>query len=205
MRQIILAVAAIACAAPALVQPVAAQPADPAVVEKYVAATFRSASPEWQARVKQDATQQLCSLRRNEPTTAEATEIQKREAANVKLPADGKVIGEWKKGEKVAQNGRGGQFSDPPGTVSGGNCYACHQMAGAEVSYGTLGPSLLQYGKLHDYDPKAAVATFVKIYNPQSVVACSNMPRFGHNGILTEAQIRDVVAYLFDPASPVNQ
>jgi len=31
------------------------------------------------------------------------------------------------------------------------------------------------------------------------------MPRFGHNGILTDQQIRDVVALLLDPMSPVNQ
>jgi sulfur-oxidizing protein SoxX len=31
------------------------------------------------------------------------------------------------------------------------------------------------------------------------------MPRFGQHHILTEQQIRDVVALLVDPASPVNQ
>jgi sulfur-oxidizing protein SoxX len=31
------------------------------------------------------------------------------------------------------------------------------------------------------------------------------MPRFGQNGILTEQQIKDVVALLMDPKSPVNQ
>ncbi|MEO8136346.1 MAG: sulfur oxidation c-type cytochrome SoxX, partial [Betaproteobacteria bacterium] len=31
------------------------------------------------------------------------------------------------------------------------------------------------------------------------------MPRFGHNGILTEKQIKDVVALLLDPESPVNK
>ena len=31
------------------------------------------------------------------------------------------------------------------------------------------------------------------------------MPRFGHSGILTEAQIKDVVALLMDPESPVNK
>jgi sulfur-oxidizing protein SoxX len=31
------------------------------------------------------------------------------------------------------------------------------------------------------------------------------MPRFGHNGILTEQQIKDVVALLMDPESPVNK
>jgi sulfur-oxidizing protein SoxX len=31
------------------------------------------------------------------------------------------------------------------------------------------------------------------------------MPRFGHKGILTEQQVKDVVALLMDPASPVNK
>jgi sulfur-oxidizing protein SoxX len=30
------------------------------------------------------------------------------------------------------------------------------------------------------------------------------MPRFGTQGILTEQQIKDVMAFLLDPASPVN-
>jgi sulfur-oxidizing protein SoxX len=31
------------------------------------------------------------------------------------------------------------------------------------------------------------------------------MPRFGHQQILTEQQLRDVMALLLDPASPVNK
>jgi sulfur-oxidizing protein SoxX len=31
------------------------------------------------------------------------------------------------------------------------------------------------------------------------------MPRFGHAGILTEQQIKDVVALLMAPDSPVNK
>ena len=34
---------------------------------------------------------------------------------------------------------------------------------------------------------------------------CSTMPRFGHNGVLDEQQVKDVTAFLFDPASPVNK
>jgi len=47
--------------------------------------------------------------------------------------------------------------------------------------------------------------TFAKIYNSEAFLACSNMPRFGHKGILTEQQIKDVTALLLDSASPVNQ
>jgi len=46
---------------------------------------------------------------------------------------------------------------------------------------------------------------YIKIYNSQAVVACSNMPRFGHTKVLTIDQIKDVMAYLFDRQSPVNQ
>ena len=31
------------------------------------------------------------------------------------------------------------------------------------------------------------------------------MPRFGHSEILTEAQVKDLVALLMDPESPVNK
>ena len=31
------------------------------------------------------------------------------------------------------------------------------------------------------------------------------MPRFGHAGLLDEDQIRDLMALLLDPKSPVNQ
>ena len=47
--------------------------------------------------------------------------------------------------------------------------------------------------------------TWGKVYDAQAYSACSNMPRFGHNKVLTEQQIKDVVALLLDPTSPVNQ
>jgi sulfur-oxidizing protein SoxX len=31
------------------------------------------------------------------------------------------------------------------------------------------------------------------------------MPRFGHQGILTEAQMKDLMALLLDPDSPINK
>jgi sulfur-oxidizing protein SoxX len=159
----------------------------------------------WKDRLKQDETQVSCSRFRNNPSEAEATSIMEREAATIVFPADGGVVGNWREGEKIAQNGRGGQFSDGPDTVNGGNCYACHQLARSELSYGTLGPSLTEYGKNRQYTPEAAKDAFAKIYNSQATFACSNMPRFGYHKFLTEQQIKDVVAYLLDPESPVNK
>ena len=75
----------------------------------------------------------------------------------------------------------------------------------AEISFGTLGPSLLGYGRAKDFSPAAQKELYERIYNPQSALACSNMPRFGHNKFLTVDQIKDLVALLMDPNSPVNK
>ncbi len=137
------------------------------------------------------------------------------EAANlqtVKQPTDGRFLGDWKEGEKIAQNGRGMTWSDPAGVPSGGNCYNCHELSRQELSYGTIGPSLYNYGKLRGVaDPASAAAkpivdyTWSKLWNAKAFNACSGMPRFGHSGILTEGQIKDIMALLLDPQSPVNR
>lgn len=176
-----------------------------AVIDAYIKSTFGKASAEWQARIKPDDSLAVCNTTRNNPSSAESEAMLKRESARVVYPADGKFLGDWKKGYQVANNGRGGQFSDPPGTVAGGNCFACHQLDPKEVSYGTLGPSLSAYGRDRKYDPETIKDAYTKIYNSMAVVPCSNMPRFGVNKVLDEQQIKDVMAYLFDPESPVNK
>lgn len=183
----------------------AAKAPDPALVDRYIKSTFGKAPPEWQARIEPDETLKACNAYHNNVPSAEADKIVARELARVVYPADGKFLGNWKEGAKIANNGRGGQFSDPPGTVSGGNCYACHQMEQKEVSYGTLGPSLTNYGKDRKFDPEEIKNAYTKVYNSQAVLACSNMPRFGVNKVLSEEQIKDIVAFLFDPESPINK
>ena len=204
-----LKIAALALATCITALPVSAQTApktaDPAVVEAYLKATFGKAPPEWQERIVPDETLKVCNTYHNNVPSAEADAITKRELAKVVYPADGKLLGDWKEGAKIANNGRGGQFSDPPDTVAGGNCYACHQMEQKELSFGTLGPSLTNYGKDRKFAADEAKNAFTKIYDSQAVLACSNMPRFGANKVLTEKQITDLVAFLFDPESPVNK
>jgi len=177
----------------------------PALVDSYVKATFGKAPPEWQARIEPDETLKTCNAHRNEVSSADADKIVARELARIPMPADGKFLGNWKEGQKTANNGRGGQFSDDEKTISGGNCYACHQLEKAELSYGTIGPSLTSYGKDRKYDPDDVKRAYIKIYDSQALQACSNMPRFGVNKVLTEQQIKDLVALLFDPESPVNK
>jgi L-cysteine S-thiosulfotransferase len=179
--------------------------ADPALVERAVQGLWSKASPEWTALNTQDETQKICSTTKNEPSDADFRKILGREQDTVLYPSDNNVMGDWKKGEQVAQRGTGGQFTDTLGTYQGGNCYACHQMAKSELSYGTLGPSLLNYGKDRKFAANEARMTYAKIYNAQSVLPCSQMPRFGHAKFLTEEQIKDAVAFLFDRDSPVNK
>jgi sulfur-oxidizing protein SoxX len=97
------------------------------------------------------------------------------------------------------------QFSDDPKGPVGANCYACHQLTKAELAYGTIGPSLYNFGKLRGYGTEIQKYAYGKVYNAEAYSACTNMPRFGHKGILSEEQIKDVVALLMDPQSPVNQ
>src|SRR5262249_42907788 len=148
--------------------------------------------------------QRLCSLYRNNPPPDVASAMRARAAASLVYPSDGIMIGDWKRGEAIAEDGRGGQFTDPPGRASGGNCYACHRMAPGEVSYGTLGPSLADYGRIRKFSAEAAREVYAKIYNSESVQPCSTMPRFGYHKLLNEQQIKDVTAYLMSPDSPVN-
>jgi sulfur-oxidizing protein SoxX len=200
----VLACASLACASAASAQGVDKK-ADPALVDAYLKATFGKAPPEWQARIEPDETMKICSATHNAPSHVQADKIIASELTRVVLPADGKFLGDWKEGAKIANNGRGGQFSDDDKTVNGGNCYACHQMEKAEVSFGTLGTSLTNYGKDRKYNPAEIKQAYTKIYNSQAVIACSNMPRFGTNKFLSEQQIKDVMAFLFDPESPVNK
>lgn len=157
-------------------------------------------------RLDQDETQQVCSDLAGKAAPKDAADkIEKLNLATIVYPADGKLIGDWKSGEKIAQEGRGKQFSDDPAGPVGANCYACHQIAPQELAYGTIGPSLYQFGKLRGYGVDVQRYAYGKIFNPQAFAACSTMPRFGHNGILTEKQIKDVAALLMDPDSPVNK
>jgi len=179
---------------------------DPARVDAAVKAAFPTAPADWAPRLTPDETMKQCSASRNDPPKNVAAEIAAREKAKIEYPADGNYIGDWKKGEALAQNGYGLRFTDyPPTRANGGNCYACHQLTKKEVSYGTLGPSLLEYGKLRDYKPDAIKAAYEKIYNSHLALPCSNMPRFGANKILTIEQIKDAVALLMSPDSPVNK
>ena len=157
-------------------------------------------------RLDQDEVQKTCSTEHDKmPTKAVLEALEKSQTAQLKYPADGKLLGDWRAGERIAQTGTGKQFSDNPTVPSGANCYACHQLTPQEISFGTIGPSLLGYGKIRGNSEAIQKYTYGKIYNSNAYTACSNMPRFGHQGILSEQQLKDITALLLDPESPVNK
>ena len=180
----------------------AAAPVSDEMALKVMKSSFKESGQAKLDRLDQDETQRLCSA----PVSKEAgAKIEKLNTAALRYPADGRLMGDWREGEKIAQSGIGKQFSDNPKVPAGGNCYACHQLSKAEISYGTIGPSLNGFGRVRGTSEAIQRYTYGKIWNAQAFTACSNMPRFGHNGILTEEQVKHLVALLLDPASPVNR
>lgn len=175
--------------------------------ERVFRESFTHGNRQMAAKVdQQDEAQALCTRYRNEPPRDVAQRIEGSEAASIRYPASGKLMGDWRQGEKIAQNGYGLRFTDPDTKrPNGGNCYNCHRIAPAEISFGTVGPSLTRFGVLRGTGEATQRYVYGKIFDSQASLACSQMPRFGHNGVLTEEQITHLVALLLDPASPVNK
>ncbi len=181
--------------------------------QKVFKSSFRDQGIAKTSWLEQDASNKACSEAQGAALDDKlAKSIEDANMKTVKMPADGKFIGDWKEGEKIAQNGRGMTWTDKPGAANGGSCYNCHQISKEELSFGSIGPSLYNYGKLRGVSNPAAAEskpivdyTWGKLWNAKAYNACSGMPRFGHAGILNETQLRDVMALLLDPQSPVNK
>ena len=116
--------------------------------------------------VAQDAVHRICTISNDRPGAALAKQLEADQMQTIAFPAAGGLMGDWKRGENIAQSGRGMTFTDAPGTSNGGSCYNCHQLAAKEISYGTLGPSLLEYGKLRDYKDAEVKAAYEKRMPP---------------------------------------
>jgi sulfur-oxidizing protein SoxX len=178
--------------------------------EQMFRTSFHADNPAyWMTRLAQDATMKTCGLYRDNPPRQIGQKLEKENAATIRYPVEGKLIGDWKEGEKLAAVGTGGHIGfiqpDPAGKLRGGNCYACHELARKEVAYGTIGPSLQHFGKIRGNSEEIAKYAYDKIYNSNAFTACTNMPRFGLHNWLSPEQITHLVAFLIDPESPVNR
>ncbi len=178
------------------------------MAEKMVFEAF-SASPAHMKRLEQDRSQQICSkVGDAKLSQQEAAEVVKLARASIKYPASGKVIGDWKTGDKLAHDGAGDRIRNgktEKRKENGGLCQNCHALAPGEINVGNVGPSLTGYGKQRGNSAAMAKLTYERIYNGWAFSPCSNMPRLGATGHLTPEQIAHMVAYLLDPQSPINQ
>ena len=179
------------------------------IAENMVSGDFTAPAPGLLKRLSQDRSQSICSK------IAGATLAQDEAAAVVKLaresiqyPASGKLVGDWKAGDRLAHDGagdriQGGQLEKRK--ENGGLCQNCHALAPGEINVGNVGPSLTGYGLQRGNSEAIAKLTYERIYNAWAYSPCSNMPRLGATGHLTPEQITHMVAYLIDPQSPINQ
>jgi sulfur-oxidizing protein SoxX len=197
------ALALVGCAAPGAQKDIDIQ------ADQVFRASFLPGPGQDLTRLDQDETQKECSVTRAAPPDALADTIKAREAKHMVYPDDGKLMGDWKAGAKIFEDGFGyriGSFiPSNPKVARGGNCYACHQGEAKEAAFGNMGPTLLHYGKLRGQSEAIVKYTYEKIYNAKAFNACSAMPRLGHSKVLSPKQITDLVAYLVLPESPINK
>ena len=209
MRRRIVALAAGSLVACAASLPVGERPkvsaTEPDEVTAALKRDFHDRGPAKLARLELDAVQRACNVYADNPPPDVAKPLVEAQFKTIKFPSDASLLGDWKNGEKIAQNGRGSMWSDKAGEPAGGSCYNCHQLSPEEASFGTIGPSLYRFGKIRGNGPEVQKYVYGKIYNAKAYNLCSQMPRLGYAGTLTEQQIKDVAALLLDPASPVNQ
>ncbi len=124
-----------------------------------IKSSFRDQGIATVARLQQDLGQQACSSA-TPPSEEVARRVEAEALATIRWPQGGQYIGDWREGEKLAQNGRGMTWTDRSAAPSanGAQCYNCHQLDKKEISFGTIGPSLYNYGKLRGVKDPAARA-----------------------------------------------
>jgi L-cysteine S-thiosulfotransferase len=203
-------------AAPAIVALIAAacathpdQATTRRIAETMVSENFSAPAPVLLKRLVQDESQQICSkIGNTRLTQQEAAEVVKLARASIQYPASGKLVGDWKVGDQLAHDGAGDRIQGgvlEKRKENGGLCQNCHALAPGEINVGNVGPSLTGYGLQRGNSEAVAKLTYERIYNAWVFSPCSNMPRLGANRHLTPEQITHMVAYLLDPASPINK
>jgi len=176
----------------------------PQEVQQIMQRDFHARGQATMDRLAQDAVQRVCTETQNRPP-AELTKSLEADPMKTIVFTEGSLLGDWKRGETIAQSGRGLTWNDKPGDPAGGSCYNCHELSPREMSHGTIGPSLRRFGATRGSGAEVQRYVYGKIYNAKAYNLCSQMPRLGYSGTLTEQQIKDLVGLLLDPASPVNQ
>ena len=168
-----------------------------------------TANPAHSKRLVQDRSQQICSkIAGARLTQEEAAEVVRLARESIRYPESGKVVGDWKVGDRLAHDGAGDRIlrgNLESRKENGGLCQNCHALAPGEINVGNIGPALTGYGVQRGNSEAVAKLTYDRIFNGWAFAPCSNMPRLGATGHLTPDQVTHMVAYLLDPASPINR
>lgn len=176
--------------------------------EEMIATSYPGMPESLTRRSMQDRAQQICSkIAGAKLTQEEAAEVVRLSRASLRYPDSGTLAGDWKVGAKLAYAGQGGRIVGgkvEAAKENGALCSNCHVLDPRDVNAGNIGPALAGYGAQRGASEAVVKLTYEKIYNAWAYLPCSNMPRLGAGGHLTPEQIAHVVAYLLDPASPVN-
>jgi sulfur-oxidizing protein SoxX len=179
------------------------------MAEKMVSEDFTAPAPALLKRLAQDRSQSICSkIGDAKLTQEEAAEVVKLARASIQYPASGKLVGNWKIGDDLAHDGAGDRIQGgrlEKRKENGGLCQNCHALAPDEINVGNVGPSLTGYGLKLGNSEAIVKLTYERIYNAWAYSPCANMPRLGATRHLTPEQITHMVAYLLDPASPINK
>lgn len=170
----------------------ASHPLDP--IEAAIRAGWQHDTAGASPWVAQDRTQRECTRHDSRPPDREAVAIMEREWASIVFPVGGLDAGDWQRGAVLA---RGTAAASSP-------CLACHRLDARDVGPARSGPDLIGYARARAATHDHGKLVYEQIYNSNAVVACSSMPRFGAHKVLTPEQIRDIVAFLLAPESPVN-
>ncbi|MGH9581278.1 MAG: sulfur oxidation c-type cytochrome SoxX [Terriglobales bacterium] len=187
-----------------LVATAAPADSDSQKIQKLLQRDFQARGQATMDRVVQDGLQRLCTESGDTPPAGVTKALEADQLKTIVYPS-GSLMGDWRRGERIAQSGGGATWSDKPDAPAGGSCYNCHQLSRQETSHGTLGPSLNGFGKIRGTGLEVQKYVYGKIFNAKAYNLCSQMPRLGYSGTLTPEQIKDLVALLLDPGSPVNQ
>ncbi|SIT72256.1 monoheme cytochrome SoxX (sulfur oxidation) [Ectothiorhodosinus mongolicus] len=159
-------------------------------------------------RQTQDDLNMVCSEYRNRPPADVAGQIVTEARASMKYPEYGLELGDWRRGAELAWSGFGFRVGHNVDNHErrevGGNCYNCHSMSEGRTG-GSLGPSLVGYGKTRGDSLEVRRFVYEMMYNPHAYFPCTEMPRMGHNGLLSAEAMADIMAYLLHPESPVNR
>jgi sulfur-oxidizing protein SoxX len=146
----------------------------------------------------QDDTQKTCSAYAGKALPKDVAERSKGHFASIDGPPAGS--GDWKNGERIAQEGRGMQYSDDPRGRSAPIAMPATALArGAVLRHDSNVP----VRKLRGYRVNAQMRT-ARSATPRATTPARTC-RASATAASCPQQINDVVALLMDPDSPVNK